>query len=288
VDPPYYPLGGTDPPPPVGLNQSDYDYFQTDSRFYDDRVGVGNANANGLTFKENGQCMYVIAKTKVSDRDINTGEPASYETRIYQYNLSTAWDISTWDTTNVVSYTFSGSRNFGLSNPKWSPDGRTLYVNKNDNNPGSCWPDPPTCGVDSGIVKYTTPVPWKLSTLTEIGYIPSVPQFAYRGQMDLYDFTENGTSIFAMGKILNVDGVWKTVINLNTPYDLMTMETDIDGNVMWVPNSEINLTDKVAEQIVLSAGQLRPSKGIFIQFNEPTPTYWAMFNLSTLVKITEI
>ena len=290
VDPAWYPLKG-DPLPPnqPGLNAPYYDDVLHDDRFYISGSNVGSTSPKGITFKENGLCMYVIARTKITNSNPNTGEPPSYETKIYQYNLSTAWSAATWDTTNVLSYTFPGSRNFDLSSPKWSPDGKTLYVRKVDNQSGSCWPNPPTCGQDFGIVKYTTPVPWKLSTLTEVGYIPGVPGFVggpIVGQMYQYDFTENGTSIYALGgRNFNVT---KVVINLSTPYDLMTMETDVNGDVIWVPNSEINLDEKVADLIPLTEGQLRPGVDLFIKFNQPNPTYWAMFNNSTLVQITEI
>ena len=290
VDPSWYPLKA-DPIPPnqPGLNAQSYDDVLHDDRFYDNISGIGRTSPFGITFKEDGTRMYVIARTQITVTNPNTGEPASYQTKIYQYNLSTAWSAATWDTTNVLSYTFSGSRNFRLQNPKWSPDGKTLYVTKIDNQSGSCWPNPPTCGQDFGIVKYTTPVPWRLSTLTEVGYIPGVPGFVggpQVGQMYQYDFTENGTSIYAMGgRNFNVT---KVVINLSTPYDLMTMETDVNGDVIWVPNSEINLDEKVADLIPLTEGQLRPGAGLFIKFNQPNPTYWAMFNNSTLVQITEI
>ena len=145
-------------------------------------VGTQDTTPNGVFFKPDGLKMYVVGYT---GRDIN------------EYNLSTAWDISTASYSQLFSVAAQETRPSGVF---FKPDGLKMYVigNTNDN-----------------VNEYNLSTAWDISTA-------SYSQLFYVGTQEAtpqgFFFKPDGLKMYVIGSIRN--NVFS--YDLSTAWDIST------------------------------------------------------------------
>jgi len=147
-------------------------------------VATQESTPQGIYFKNDGTRFYIIGTTADS---------------IFQYDLSTAWDLTT-AVYNSVSLSVS-ARDSGPIDTFISPDGLILYV---------------AGGTNDAIYRYNLPTPWDLTGATFLNSGSVVAQDA--GLNGLY-FKPDGTKMYTVGT--TNDAVYE--YNLGTAWDLTTV-----------------------------------------------------------------
>ena len=134
-----------------------------------------------VTFKPDGTKMYMVGLTN---------------DRVYQYTLSTPWDLST-ATYDSVSFLVSGQEPDPYQ-VAFKPDGTKMYVLGSTNN---------------RIYQYTLSIPWDISTASydDINFSTASQDIQPYG----LDFKSDGTKMYIMG--LNSDRVYQYSIASTTP-----------------------------------------------------------------------
>ena len=140
--------------------------------------------------------------------------------KIYEYTLSTAWLMSSVNTTKVATYTFTDvptvTGNFGFSGIEFSPGGRYLYV---------------THGEDNEFYQWYLPTPWSLGSRIQMDGIVAL------------DFLGTSCLNWAGDKISMIRRSSPAIDNqypLSTPYDLDTAgATDGDANIGYLSSGAI-------------------------------------------------
>lgn len=163
----------------AGIGGSSYD-----SKL-DDYSGQTNAG-RGIAWKPDGTRYYLASEGTATYR------------RVYQYNLSTAWDISTASYSNQGNISSQASAAKGLA---FKPDGTKMYVACDDNN---------------DIFQYSLSTPWSISTISYDN------KFAYigdrEGNVTDVTFKPDGTKMFIIGKA----GDEINEYSLSTAWDVST------------------------------------------------------------------
>lgn len=196
-------------------------------------VGLRESNPNGVFFKPDGTKMYVLGRTGVDVNEYNLSttwdiSTASYlqnfsvssqdsaprdlsfksdgtkmyivgstSDSVYEYTLSTAWDISTTSYTQSFSVTSQETEPTGIT---FKPDGTKMYI----------------VGSDSDDVnEYDLSTAWDISTSSytqnfSVATQDTVPQAVF--------FKPDGTTMFVIG--LTNDNVYE--YNLSTAWDIST------------------------------------------------------------------
>jgi hypothetical protein len=147
-------------------------------------VNSQDATPQGLTFKPDGTKMYVVGN---SNR------------RVYQYSLSTAWDLSTASYDNKSYYVYSQEQN--PETVAFSSDGTKMYV----------------AGQTAGqIFQYTLSTAWDVSTASYDSVSLNPADSLYNRNII---FSPDGTKMYNMG-----GGAYKEVdeYSLSTAWDLST------------------------------------------------------------------
>jgi hypothetical protein len=164
-------------------------------------VGPQDSQPNSITFKSDGTSFYMIGDT--------TGS-------VYQYNLSTAYDIST---ASYASKSFSVSQEsneYGLS---FSSDGTKMYV----------------CGSQEDTVfQYTLSTAWDVSTASYAS--KSYPSGQTTGTTNVA-FNNDGTKMYISG--WDVDQIFQ--YTLSTAWDVST--ASYDSKSLSVGSQEANIRD---------------------------------------------
>ena len=144
-------------------------------------VSGQDTNPYGITFKPDGTKMYMVGNTN---------------DRVYQYTLSTPWDLST-ATYDSVSFLVSGQEPDPYQ-VAFKPDGTKMYVLGSTNN---------------RIYQYTLSIPWDISTASydDINFSTASQDIQPYG----LDFKSDGTKMYIMG--LNSDRVYQYSIASTTP-----------------------------------------------------------------------
>jgi len=179
---------------------TDYD-VSTASYSQSFSVSAQEANPRGVEFKPDGTKMYVVG---TSGDDIN------------EYNLSTAWDVST------ASY----SQNFSVSgqetNPysvRFKPDGTKMFVSG-------------TTGDD--VNEYSLTTAWDVSTASY------VQNFATGDSSQVaVTFSDDGTKMYTMGTTLDYIKEW----DLSTAWSLSTVTFVQDSGTLVINPYGIQLVD---------------------------------------------
>ena len=173
-------------------------------------VSAQETNPRGVEFKTDGTKMYVVG---ASGDDVN------------EYNLSTAWDVST------ASY----SQNFSVSgqetNPysvRFKPDGTKMYV---------------TGSIGDDINEYSLSTAWDVSTASY------VQNFATNESTNTgVAFSSDGTKMYTCGQTFDYIKEW----NLSTAWDVSTATLNqISGGLVNNPGS-IQLVDDNKFYVVAS------------------------------------
>ena len=145
-------------------------------------------NAKGIFFKPDGTKMYIAGWTN---------------DKVYEYNLSTAWDIST------ASYVQDLSIRPDITNPNptgvfFTPDGLSMFVN--------------TLAPASYISKYSLSVAWDISTATYNSFLDVIGVATSPYQIA---FKPDGTKMFVVSP--TTDGVFQySTVALTQTLDLST------------------------------------------------------------------
>jgi DNA-binding beta-propeller fold protein YncE len=147
-------------------------------------VASQEANSQGLAFKSDGTKMYISGET--SDA-------------VYQYSLSTAWDVSTASYDNVsFDPTAQGAQPYCI---RFKPDGTSLFIMQNQ--------------FDT-IYQYTLSTAWDLSTASYASKSLSVS--SQENNPNTFAFANSGTKLYVMGNAN--DTVFE--YTLSTAYDVST------------------------------------------------------------------
>ena len=163
------------------VNTWSYDNVSLSVNSLDTAVG-------GMDFNNDGTKMYVIG---------------SIGDRVYQYSLSTAYDVSTCSYDNV-SFSVSGQEG-GAFSVHFKPDGTKMYVLGN---------------VADAVLQYSLSTAWDLSTASydNVSYNVSTQDASTLNIC----FNNNGTKLYAPGDLSN--RVYQH--SLSTAYDLSTASYD--------------------------------------------------------------
>ena len=152
-------------------------------------VSVGTQTSNdtrGLAFKTDGTKMYVAS------------EATKY---VYQYSLSTAWDVSTASYDSVSFYV--NSQDIYPQDVLFKTDGTKMYM----------------VGYSTDAVyQYDLTTAWDISTASYANKSLSTSAQDPTGAPMSADFSSDGTSVFVLG--LNTDTVFQ--YNLSTAWDIST------------------------------------------------------------------
>ena len=218
----------------TNLNNASYDSVSFS-------VSSQSANSQGITFKPDGTKMYMCANG---------------QRRVYQYSLSTPWDLTTVSYDNV-SYYFST-----INTPldvKFSPDGTNMYIISFDDDRfyqftlSTAWdittasqvyslsflsqdtngralffdPDGTTLffvgGVSNGIYQYSLSTPWDLSTASYSSISYDTYTGAGNGSLSDIYFSLNGDKMYLLGSIDYVLDYGVQEYELDTPWDISTV-----------------------------------------------------------------
>ena len=182
-------------------------------------VGTQDAFPQDVTFKSDGTKMYIV------------GNANNY---IFQYSLSTAWDVST---ASYDSVSFStNSQEGGPTDIFFKPDGSKFYI----------------CGFTGSVYQYSMSTSWDVSTASydSVSFSVSTQESSPRSVV----FKSDGTKMFVTGT--NSDAI--NEYSLSTAWDISTasyttnfsvssqetipqgMSFKSDGTKVWiVGNSEV-------------------------------------------------
>lgn len=150
-------------------------------------VAGETTSPRGLAFKSDGTAAYTIA---------STGDV------VYQYTLSTPWDVSTG---SYASKSFNSSAQvIGAEDLKFSADGSKMY----------CFANP---GSDSTIYQYTLSTPWDVSTASYASKSFNAYTEAGATATDLF-FKDDGAVLFIVSG--TNDAVYQYTVS--TPWDIST------------------------------------------------------------------
>ena len=149
-------------------------------------VSAQDTSPQGLFFKPDGTVLYVVGITNDS---------------VYEYSLSTAWDISTASLSNTLNVSTEDTAPRGLF---FSADGSRLYVAGDAGN---------------DINQYDMSVAWDTSTASYVQNFSVVSQDA--NIQDVF-FNPDGTKMFVIG--LQNDSVYQ--YSLSTAFDLSSAVYD--------------------------------------------------------------
>ena len=141
---------------------------------------------NGVFFKGDGTKMYIIG---------------SSANAVYQYDLSTAWNLATASFTNpTTNYFFIGTRDTLPSDVFFKPDGTKMYVagSTNDN-----------------VYEYNLSTAWDISTAS---YLQSFSIVAQENSITGVSFKTDGTKMYIVGG--TTDTVYE--YNLSTAWNIST------------------------------------------------------------------
>lgn len=146
-------------------------------------VGTQDAFPQDVTFKSDGTKMYIV------------GNANNY---IFQYSLSTAWDVST---ASYDSVSFStNSQEGGPTDIFFKPDGSKFYI----------------CGFTGSVYQYSMSTSWDVSTASydSVSFSVSTQESSPRSVV----FKSDGTKMFVIGT--NSDAI--NEYSLSTAWDIST------------------------------------------------------------------
>ena len=145
-------------------------------------VSAQNSGPQDIAFKSDGTKIYILGKTGDS---------------IYEYNLSTAWDISTASLNNTLSVS---AQNTAPSAIHFKPDGLKMYI---------------AGFVDDEVNEYDLSTAWDISTasFTQVFSLASQDNTIYS-----FFFKSDGTKMYAVGN--QYDKVYEYA--LTTAWDIST------------------------------------------------------------------
>jgi len=164
---------------------------------YNTEFSLNNQMASyafGQTLSTDGTKLYVVGQTQ--------NIYAEWITQVFQYSLSTAFDINTASYDNVTFNPSSQDTNpMGIA---FNTDGTKMYL----------------VGTNSDLVlQYSLSTPWDVSTASYDNVSISAP-----GALGLY-FKDDGTKMYTIGFVANFTGVRS--FSLSTGFDLSTATDDL-------------------------------------------------------------
>jgi len=135
-------------------------------------ISAQETNPQGLFFKPDGTKMYIIGST---GQDVN------------EYDLSTAWDISTASFLQLFSVAAQESVPLGIF---FKPDGTKMYV----------------CGISSinNVNEYSLSTPWNVTTASFVQFFRVLPQTT--NPTGIF-FRDNGLQMYIISNASNA--IWE-------------------------------------------------------------------------------
>lgn len=170
-------------------------------------VALQEATPYGLFFKPDGLAFYVVGSTSPDN--------------VYQYSLTTAWDISTASYVQAFSVTAKETDPNALA---FSPDGTNMYV---------------TGTASDSVHQYSLSTPWNISTATFLRTF-SVAGFSAAPQG--LDFNAAGTKMYVVGSTYNriTEFILSTAWNISTATASGSVNASLLGSAVTVGLSGVH------------------------------------------------
>jgi len=166
-----------------GVSNSSYDTKLLD-------YGSQTNYARGIAWKTDGSSFYVVSGSTSSTR------------KVYQYNLSTNWDVSTATYSRNDDISAQSTSAEGVA---FKPDGTAMFVVDRDNDT---------------VYQYTLSTAWDLNTSSYANKLYSVA--SRETQPHGVRFSSDGTKMFVIGHA----GQDITEFTLSSPWDVSTADYD--------------------------------------------------------------
>lgn len=166
-------------------------------------VAIQDNDPQSIWFKADGTKLFVVG---------------NQNDRIYEYNLGTAWDVSTATFVQFLSVAAQTSAPRGMT---ISPTGSDLYI---------------TGG--SSVLRYTLSTPWNISTAA---YVSALDVSAYETAPSSVDIKNNGLDLYVAGSASNQFIAYK----LSAAYDLATAAYSSRVDVSQVAGLDCNNLQEV-------------------------------------------
>jgi sugar lactone lactonase YvrE len=151
-------------------------------------VAAQDSGPNGIYFKFDGTKMYVIG---------------TLNAKVYQYSLSTPWDLST-ATYDGVSFSIASQSVGGFAVHFKKDDGTKMYA---------------LATTANRVYQYSLSTPWDISTAT---YATKSFSFAGQDAAKGMFFKSDGSKVYMVGDF--ADSVWQ--YSLSSPWDISTASYD--------------------------------------------------------------
>jgi hypothetical protein len=197
-------------------------------------VSLQIVQLNNVEFKNNGLTMYVAGWSNPT---------------VYQYTLTTAWDIST-ALYSGISYNFTSAGGIGNScyGMRVSTDGTKFYINGNNDT----------------IFQFNMKIPWDVSTASYSNNSKFVGTSGNANPTGI-DFKYDGTIMFVQDSTLAV-GRRVTAWLMTTPWDLSTA-TESTTNLFAVGTQDTNPYDMVMRYDGLGFYVMGPNQDTVFQYS---------------------
>ena len=159
--------GGSTPTPPAPAPAGGYDLSNSTDLNKTFNYSSQDSQAYGMAFNNDGTKWYMFGTSTV---------------RVYEYTLSTAYDISTATYSNVSASGLGLTPNF--TDFRWKPDGTKIYFLQYSNN---------------RIYTCTASTPWDITTIAFD--TPIDPMTTSQGTDNLrFTFNDDGTKLFSLSR----------------------------------------------------------------------------------------
>tara|TARA_R110002073_G_scaffold158990_4_gene314233 strand:- start:219 stop:2129 length:1911 start_codon:yes stop_codon:yes gene_type:complete len=174
----------------------------------------GNSYPNGVAFKSDGTKMFVMAQ-RSSDGEF----------KIYEHSLSTAWDITTYNNSNVPVATVTTSKSNNFNNLIFNDSGTKVYVVFG-------WNVNSTAELD----EYDLSTAWDITSISSVQATLDVTD--YIGASPAFYFAQSGTVLYVVGVPTNGGGVYsRAKYTLETAFDISTASYSSISNTLGSASS---------------------------------------------------
>jgi len=158
-------------------------------------TATGSATATGIYFKPDGTKMYLMGSISSG---YNSG--TQQNEYVYQYSLSTPWDISTASYDNVYANTFTTLGYWGNSDIQFKPDGTAFF----------------TTIFGSIIKRFNLSTPWDISTTSYSGIFFDQLSLNYVYPQPKFYFSDDGLKLYTSS--YTTDMIYE--YDLASPWDI--------------------------------------------------------------------
>ena len=171
--------------------------------------GISSSGIQSFTFKPDGTKLWIVA----------TSSTASSDSIIFEFTLSTAWDLTTVSLSQSNTTTFTGFSYGYLTGLTWKPDGTRYYTISHGN---------------TRIIRYDCTTPWDISASNYTGRVSD----AYYQIVSGFNVRGNTIQLKSDGTVGYISDAFTEDIyqlNLHNPWDT--------NGVLYSPNDIDHIND---------------------------------------------